>query len=932
MGNERPEALVDLDDEVVGLAKLVSPAALVEPALLREARLSLAPGLPASVEGRLWQSDLVEAAGHSGLVFKPEALQWLRRELAAEPSLFDRAVALVRRVHAGRSLEIELEERVIELALRGDREGVEREFSRLAEFDDDELVQRWAAYTLPRLPEEIGNSKSARRLGVSSLRAPVRGREISWMPRNVQDAEDLAAHFRKLDRVDLRIRRTGETISFGDVNGPGTVRISVPRTDPVEVEIEWESRYGLLREAVRVEEGETVRRRIEESPLRIRNLAGEVFRLPTSDNASEMGLRDERYRYDLMVIGLSNDREIVEETVGELRRLGYEVWSFHDGLKAGEHWMSALQQVVPHSRALMVALSEGGLHSGMTRVALDLYRSAGGEKMLTLRIGKVEIPDWVAERRIIEWRGSPTRVADEVMQWLSPSTEEMLFRSHPLLGGEGPMWSVDFDSWGESVVAACEDGTVRQWQLGESQGKVIGKFTAGGRAIVACCEPGLIAVGDRLGEIQILNRRGGVRRCVLKSRGAVTFLGIDARRSRSSEGSLRFGTDGGYCGEIEISGAGLEIEPSEEQADRGAVFGEIRLDKDTVVRATETGCYWSGPPWRGELRVVGEPSVSLLIPGGRGYRHSFPSIIVGTLTGTIFLLDRETLAGPSRVLSGHSGPVWGLACHPGDPRIAASASWDGTVRLWNVETGACRRVLPFPAPVNDVKFSPRGDLLAVACDDTRVYLCDVNLEDLRRRESDQLRREWTQVARVRMLNASPIHPPSNLPRTFDVPHEGEIPRRIAVELFQRKEALGAFHGSFAEDCEAVVLCVEVGEKDPEPHIRTIINELRLAKKQDRTKTILLLLDQGKDKWFEESKDSFLNRFRSSMPSLYSEIDLAEFVTVDPESSRWMDSVAKALTLLNDEMIDWSKVIVSSQSRSGRRFRTLQPRDREESDW
>lgn len=70
---------------------------------------------------------------------------------------------------------------------------------------------------------------------------------------------------------------------------------------------------------------------------------------------------------------------------------------------------------------------------------------------------------------------------------------------------------------------------------------------------------------------------------------------------------------------------------------------------------------------------------------------------------------------PVRVLSGHSAPVAALA---NDGRRIASASWDGTVRLWSVENGASQILEGHKGNVNGVAFLADGRLASVGYDAT----------------------------------------------------------------------------------------------------------------------------------------------------------------------------------------------------------------------
>ena len=54
--------------------------------------------------------------------------------------------------------------------------------------------------------------------------------------------------------------------------------------------------------------------------------------------------------------------------------------------------------------------------------------------------------------------------------------------------------------------------------------------------------------------------------------------------------------------------------------------------------------------------------------------------------GTVRLWDAETGSAIGEPLQGHKGRVWSVAFSPTEQRIASGGE-DGTVRLWNTETG-----------------------------------------------------------------------------------------------------------------------------------------------------------------------------------------------------------------------------------------------------
>ena len=160
----------------------------------------------------------------------------------------------------------------------------------------------------------------------------------------------------------------------------------------------------------------------------------------------------------------------------------------------------------------------------------------------------------------------------------------------------------------------------------------------------------------------------------------------------------------------------------------GCVLVERTAPSDGPVKAGRIGDAVQELPLEGDGVMEGRPLGSSA--PGRDQGAPSPGREHGPIptAGADARVWDATTGEMRSVLTKHTGEVSALAFSPDGDILATGGGWDGTVQLWDPATGKARTTFVganYPYGVYSLAFSPDGRTLATASEDGTVRLWDV---------------------------------------------------------------------------------------------------------------------------------------------------------------------------------------------------------------
>jgi WD40 repeat protein/serine/threonine protein kinase len=444
--------------------------------------------------------------------------------------------------------------------------------------------------------------------------------------------------------------------------------------------------------------------------------AGWDWSLRLWDAPSGKQLRSLRHTGSLKALAFSPDGTRIAAGGADCK---VTVWNVADGRK--------LAQRQHEGSVMSVAFSPDGkrLVSGSWDHTVRIWDAAGGGHLLVLA-GHNDVVFRVAFNP--DGEQVATAGADgNVKLWHSRTGREM----QTLRGHSGLVFAVAYSPGGQCLASAGMDGTVKLWDLAREQpgrthrwpGAVLPRlafrpdgrhFAAGNRRVVRRPGSMQVYVFETLSghEVFRLPEYDGGCACVAYSPDGkllVTDWGNTARAWNADNGQpIR--TFQGHTAQV----TGTAFNPSGTCLATASEDGTVKLWESGTGRER---CTLTGHG--GQVTAVAfSPSGPYVASGCKDHRLRIWNV-QAVLAG-----DGAPTALHAPPLVGHEGPITEIAySRAGD--LLASASEDGTVRLWEPGRGECLYRLNGPAVhANSVCFSPDGKRVAAAFADGTVIIWD----------------------------------------------------------------------------------------------------------------------------------------------------------------------------------------------------------------
>ncbi len=373
------------------------------------------------------------------------------------------------------------------------------------------------------------------------------------------------------------------------------------------------------------------------------------------------------------------------------------------------------------------------------------------------RDGSLRVWDNATGRVLATWRGHTGRVQavclDEPRRRLASGGEDRSVRLWPwdapseprvLLGATQPVTGVAFDHSGRFLAWGGPDRSLRFYHLERQVLHAVLKLDAGIHALVSTPDGLVVGHGATVSRVAIPEQprlpAPALARPVSSSeserRQAAFEQGLAQARAGLEAGDLERALRSARAARavpglarsepaLALWAALLEHLPRAALLDAWEEAPLTEHGDQVLALASGPGLLASGGSDRVVHLVALGSSPTRLLSGHEGpvsalaLSNDGRRVVSGSWDTTLRVWDAKSGLALA-TCAGHTGYVIGTACSP-DGRRLASGSLDQTLRLWRAD-GALERVLPHDAPVAAVAFSPDGKVVASAGWDGAVRL------------------------------------------------------------------------------------------------------------------------------------------------------------------------------------------------------------------